>query len=135
MQTFKSAFRGGPKGLRCILVAASVFFASPASAHHSAAAKYDARSSLTLTGTAYAFSWRNPHCHLYLDVRGGPFDGRQYVVEMSSAGVLAGDGWDHSSIKPGDAIEITVMPARAGTPEGLCRACEIRINGVVTNAT
>ena len=135
MQTFRSACHGRPKGLHYILVAASVFFASPASAHHSAAAKYDARSALTLTGTASAFSWRNPHCHLYLDVRGGAFDGRQYVVEMSSAGVLASAGWNRSSIQPGDAIDITVLPARAGTPEGLCRACEIRINGVVTNVS
>jgi len=38
--------------------------AAPAFAHHSAAAKYDASSPVTLTGTASAFVWRNPHCFL-----------------------------------------------------------------------
>jgi hypothetical protein len=109
--------------------------AAPAFAHHSAAAKYDINSPLTLSGTAAGFAWRNPHCFLYLDVDNGPFKGKRYVVEMSSAGVLAGGGWARSRIKPGDAIRITVLPARVGTAAGLCRACEIRVNGVVTNAS
>ena len=114
---------------------AGILLASPAFAHHSAAAKYDARSPLTLTGTASAFVWRNPHCFLYLDVDDGPFKGRQYVVEMSSAGVLGNTGWNRSNIKPGDAVRITVLPARAGTAAGLCRSCSIRINGVVTKVS
>ncbi len=106
--------------------------ALPASAHHSAAATYDASSPLTLSGTASAFLWRNPHCFLYLDVDAGIFKGRRYVVEMSSAGVLASAGWTRSRIKPGDVIRITVLPARTGAAAGLCRACAMRVNGVAT---
>ena len=109
--------------------------AAPAFAHHSAAAKYDAASPLTLSGTVSAFVWRNPHCFLYLDVDAGAFSGRPYVVEMSSAGVLANAGWSRSRLKPGDVIRITVLPARAGSAAGLCRGCSIQINGVVTNAS
>ena len=109
--------------------------AAPAAAHHSAAAKYDATAALTLTGTVSQFAWRNPHCFLYLDVSAGPFKGRQYVVEMSSAGVLGNGGWTPSRIAPGDAIQITVLPSRAGTPAGLCRACQLRVNGVVTKVS
>ena len=109
--------------------------AAPVAAHHSAAAKYDATASLTLTGTVSQFAWRNPHCFLYLDVSAGPFKGRQYVVEMSSAGVLGNGGWTRSRIAPGDAIQITVLPSRAGIPAGLCRACELRVNGVVTKVS
>ena len=109
--------------------------AAPASAHHSAAAKYDADAPMALTGTASAFVWRNPHCFLYLDVGSGPFKGRRYVVEMSSPGVLTNAGWSRSRIKPGDAIDITVLPARARRAPGLCRGCSIRVNGVVTKAS
>jgi hypothetical protein len=116
----------------CSLV---LLLAAPASAHHSAAAKYDAFAPLTLTGRVASFAWRNPHCFLYVDVDAGAFKGRQYVVEMSSAGVLSTAGWTRSRIKPGDAIDITVLPARSGTAAGLCRACEIRVNGVVTNVS
>ncbi|HUK35454.1 MAG TPA: DUF6152 family protein [Vicinamibacterales bacterium] len=117
------------------MAAAVALVSSPAAAHHSAAAKYDASAPLTLTGTVAEFAWRNPHCFLYLDVDSGPFKGKRYVVEMSSAGVLGNAGWTRSRLAPGDVIQITVLPARAGTPAGLCRACEMRVNGVVTKAS
>jgi hypothetical protein len=79
--------------------------------------------------------WRNPHCFLYLDVDAGAFKGRRYVVEMSSAGVLTNAGWTRSRIKPGDAVHITVLPARTGSAAGLCRGCSIRVNGIVTRAS
>jgi uncharacterized protein DUF6152 len=104
------------------------FAAVPAFAHHSAAAKYDALHPVILTGTVSAFSFRNPHSFLYLDVEAGPHKGRRYVVEMSSAGVLGNAGWSVSTLKPGDEIAITVLPARAGSAAGLCRdQCEIRV--------
>jgi len=128
-----------PTGLRysvtVSIVAGLLFVSSPAAAHHSAAAKYDAGSPLTLSGTVSQFAWRNPHCFLYLDVDSGAFKGRRYVVEMSSAGVLGSAGWTRSTIAPGDAVQITVLPARAGTPAGLCRACELHVNGVVTKVS
>ena len=97
--------------------------------HHSAAAKYDAAHPVTLTGTVSEFSWRNPHCFLYIDVDTGDYKGRRYVVEMSSAGVLANIGWTKTTLKPGDEIRITVLPARAGMAAGLCRdPCEIRVD-------
>ena len=107
----------------------------PASAHHSATAKYDASRAVTLNGIVSEFSWRNPHCFLNLDVSTGDYKGRRYVVEMSSAGVLRTAGWSRSQLKPGDLVELTVRPSRtAGTSAGLCRACEISINGKVTKA-
>ena len=102
--------------------------------HHSAAAKYDALHPVTLTGTVAAFAWRNPHCFLTLDVDAGPYKGRRYVVEMSSAGVLGSSGWTRARIKPGDAIRVTVLPSLDGHAAGLCRECVIAINGNVTKA-
>lgn len=103
--------------------------------HHSAAAKYDALHQVTLTGKVSEFAWRNPHCFLYLNVESGDYKGRRYVVEMSSAVVLSAAGWSKSRVKPGDTVEITVLPARdAKSASGLCRDCEIRINGTVTKA-
>ena len=103
-------------------------------AHHSAAATYDAFRSVTITGHVARFAFRNPHCFLYIDVDAGPYKGRVYVVEMSSAGVLGNSGWTASTLAAGDKIRLTVLPARAGTAAGLCRACKITINGKVTKA-
>jgi len=132
VQTFRSACHGRPKGLHYLLV--FLLASAPLSAHHSAAAKYDAAHAVTLTGKVSEFAWRNPHCFLYIDVDAGIYKGRRYVVEMSSAGVLANAGWTRSKLKPGDDIRITVLSARAGIAAGLCRDCEIRINGTVTKA-
>jgi hypothetical protein len=109
-------------------------FAAAALGHHSAAATYDASRLLTLTGQVARFDFRNPHCFLHIDVDAGPYKGRRYVVEMSSAGVLANRGWRASSVKAGDRVRITVMPSRAGNAAGLCRDCDVSIDGVVTKA-
>jgi hypothetical protein len=128
-------YRGRPAGLLyCFVFAIAAFFARPAAAHHSAAATYDAGRTITLTGKVSEFAWRNPHCFLYLDVDAGPFKDRRYVVEMSSLVVLTSTGWTKSTVKAGDEIRIDVLPSRAGKPAGLCRNCEIRINGKVTKA-
>ena len=110
------------------------FAATPASAHHSAAAKYDADHPVSVTGIVSEFAWRNPHCFLYIDVDAGAYKGQRYVVEMSSAGVLTNAGWSRLTVKPGDEVRVAVLPARVGNAAGLCRDCEIRINGSVTKA-
>jgi hypothetical protein len=109
-------------------------FTLPVLGHHSAAATYDAAHPITLTGAVAEFRFRNPHTFLYIDVDAGTYKGRRYVVEMSSAGVLGNSGWRASTVKPGDHVRLTVLPSRAGTASGLCRDCDITINGKVTKA-
>jgi len=111
-----------------------LIFVAVALGHHSAAATYDASHPLTLTGTVAEFAFRNPHSFLSIDVDSGRYKGRRYVVEMSSAGVLGNNGWRASTVTAGDRIRITVLPSRAGNAAGLCRECQITINGKVTKA-
>jgi hypothetical protein len=82
---------------------------------------YDAAHPVTISGTVAEFSFRNPHCFLYIDVDAGPYRGRRYVVEMSSAGVLGNSGWTASTLAAGAAVRVTVLPARTGKAAGLCR--------------
>jgi hypothetical protein len=103
---------------------------SVASAHHSAAATYDAAQSIPITGTVAAFSWRNPHSHLYVDVTAGPFKGKEYVIELSSLVVLEEAGWSRTSFKAGDRVTVYVNPSRTGAPIGLCRPCTVTVNDV-----
>ena len=103
---------------------------SPAWAHHSAAATYDASQSIAITGTVTAFAWRNPHCHLYLCVTEGPFKGKEYVIELSSPVVLEEVGWSRTSFNAGDRVTVHVNPSRTGAPIGLCRNCLVTVNGV-----
>ena len=104
--------------------------APAASAHHSAAATYDASRSILITGTVAAFAWRNPHSHLYLDVTHGAFKGQPYVIELSSPVVLAEQGWTRTMFKAGDRVTVHVQPSRTGAAIGLCRRCPLTVNGV-----
>ena len=112
-------------GLVLSLAAAS----PPVSAHHSAAAAYAAGESVVVTGRVAGFAWTNPHCHVYIDVARGPFAGRTYTVELGSPSALAADGWTRTSLRPGDAVMMTVHPSRTGAASGLCRRCAVTVNG------
>jgi hypothetical protein len=103
---------------------------SPASAHHSAAATYDATQSIPITGTVARFAWKNPHSHLYIDVTAGPFKGKEYVIELSSPVVLEEAGWSRTTFKAGDRVTVYVNPSRTGAPIGLCRGCAVTVNDV-----
>jgi hypothetical protein len=106
----------------------SLTFVSATSAHHSAAAAYEADASITIRGTVLEFRWTNPHCHVYINVTEGPFKGRTYTVELGSPVALAGDGWSKTMLRPGDDVRIKVHPSRSGAPVGLCRQCPVTVN-------
>jgi len=112
-------------GLVLLLAAAS----APVAAHHSAAATYAADQSIAVKGRVTGFAWTNPHCHVYIDVAHGSFAGRTFTVELGSPSALSGDGWTKTTLRAGDTVVMTVQPSRAGTPNGLCRRCAMRING------
>ena len=103
--------------------------ASPASAHHSAAATYAAGETVAVNGLVAGFAWTNPHCHVYIDVASGPFAGRTYTVELGSPSALTGEGWTKTSLRPGDHVVMMVHPSRAGMAQGLCRRCAVTLNG------
>jgi predicted amidohydrolase len=109
--------------------------AASAAAHHSAAATYDATRSLPITGIVASFAWTNPHSHLYVGVTDGPFRGQEYVIEMSSPGVLTEAGWSPATIKAGDRVTVHVFPSRSGAAIGLCRKCLVTVNGVTKPRT
>ena len=103
--------------------------ASPASAHHSAAATYAAGETVAVNGLVAGFSWTNPHCHVYIDVASGPFAGRTYTVELGSPSALTGEGWTKTSLRAGDHVVMMVNPSRTGMAQGLCRRCAVTLNG------
>ena len=88
-----------------------------AQAHHGNVA-YDEQHPTTITGNVTEFVWSNPHCQIYLDVKDAKGNVVGWSVESQSPGILRRNGWTRDSIKPGDHIAVTLVPAKSGAPVG-----------------
>jgi uncharacterized protein DUF6152 len=90
---------------------------APTQAHHGNAA-YDDKHPITITGNVTEFVWSNPHCQIYLDVKDAKGTVVSWSVESQSPGILRRNSWTRDSIKPGDHIAVTLVPAKSGAPVG-----------------
>jgi hypothetical protein len=86
-------------------------------AHHGNVA-YDEQHPITIAGNVTEFVWSNPHCQIYLDVKNAKGDVVAWSVESQSPGILKRNDWTRDSIKPGDHITVTLVPAKSGAPVG-----------------
>lgn len=101
----------------CALVTILFFVAGPMNAHHGNVA-YDEQHPITVTGNVTEFVWSNPHCQIYLDVKDDKGNVAAWSVESQSPGILKRNGWTRDSIKPGDHIAVTLVPAKSGAAVG-----------------
>jgi hypothetical protein len=86
-------------------------------AHHGNAA-YDEQHPITINGNVTEFAWSNPHCQIYLDVKDEKGNVVSWSVESQSPGILRRNGWTRDSVKTGDHIAVTLVPAKSGAPVG-----------------
>lgn len=84
-------------------------------AHHSTA-MYDAEHPVTISGTVKRFEWTNPHAHVYLTVDDPNGKQQEWDVELMSLNHLRSYGWMKTTIKPGDKLTVSGIPARSGDP-------------------
>jgi hypothetical protein len=89
-----------------------------ASAHHSFA-MFDQATTKTLVGTVKEVQWTNPHIWVQV-MAPDPKTGMpaEWSIEGGSPNGLTRQGWRRTSIKAGDAIEITIHPLKDGTNGG-----------------
>ena len=83
-------------------------------AHHGRAS-YDATKIFTLMGTVSSFQFSNPHAQLFLDVKDDKGKIEQWIGEGTSPNMLAREGWNRKTVKPGDMITVTGHASRNGT--------------------
>jgi hypothetical protein len=103
----------------------------PASAHHSFA-MYDQTRTVTLKGAIKSFLWSNPHVVIWL--LGAPATGdapQTWTVELTSPGNLERIGWSRDSLKPGDEVELQILPLRSGATGGAFKQAKILSTGQV----
>jgi hypothetical protein len=85
------------------------------SAHHAIAAKFDDAKPLTISGVVTLVDWRNPHVHVYMNVRDAKDGVLNWAVEIESPIDLQQNGWARDSVQPGDALTVQGIAARNGS--------------------
>jgi hypothetical protein len=89
--------------------------ALPALAHHSFAAEFDAKKSVTLQGVVTKIDWMNPHIWIYLDSKDETGAVSHWQCEGAPPNTLTRQGWSKSSLKAGDPVTIEGFKAKDGS--------------------
>ncbi|MBN1240003.1 MAG: hypothetical protein JXB36_15985 [Gammaproteobacteria bacterium] len=111
--------------VRCLPVAGFLMVGAELQAHHAVASVYDLNKEVVLEGQLTKLNFRNPHSNLELAVPNADGTTTEWVLTTASVQVLTRAGVDRSSIKPGETLRITALPARNGNPAGFIRRLEL----------
>ncbi len=111
--------RFGAVVLALLLAATGLF------AHHGNAI-YDSGKTITVKGVVTQWLWANPHCLLDFDAKDDSGKVVHWTAELSNPLDIMSAGYSKKLLKPGDEVEVTMIPAKNGEPLG-------RISRVVFN--
>ena len=102
-----------------------LFVGAELQAHHAVAGVYDLNTEIVLEGRLQKLNYRNPHANLILEVPNDDGSITEWTLTTASTQVLGRAGVNRDSIKPGEFLKITALPARNGNPAGFIRRLEL----------
>lgn len=97
------------------------------SAHHAVAGIYDLNKEMVLEGKLKKLNFVNPHASIVLSVEDKKVKGKivDWVLTTASVTSLTTRGFSKGTIKPGDPLKVTILPAHNGNPAGYIRRLEL----------
>lgn len=96
-----------------------------AEAHHAVAGVYDLNKEIVLEGQLTKLNFVNPHASIHLAVPNADGSTTEWILTTASIQTLTRQGLNKSSIKPGESLKVTALPARNGNPAGFIRRLEL----------
>jgi DNA/RNA endonuclease YhcR with UshA esterase domain len=90
-------------------------------AHHAVAGVYDLNKEVVLQGRLKKLNFTNPHASIELTVPNSDGTFTDWVLTTASVQNLTKQGLTKTSIKPGEILKVTILPARNGNPVGFIR--------------
>jgi hypothetical protein len=107
-------------------MAAFVISAGVLQAHHAVAGVYDLNKEVVLQGRLKKLNFTNPHASIELTVPNKDGKGTtDWILTTASITNLTRQGFKRTSIKPGDILKATILPARNGNPAGFIRSLDL----------
>lgn len=96
-------------------------------AHHAVAGVYDLNKEVVLEGKLKKLNFVNPHASIVLTVADKKVKGKlvDWVLTTASVTSLTTRGFGKSTIKVGDPLRVTILPAHNGNPAGYIRRLEL----------
>jgi hypothetical protein len=111
--------------IRLVALGGFLIVGAELQAHHAVAGVYDLNKEIVLEGRLQKMNYRNPHANLVLEVPNADGTMTEWVLTTASTAVLGRAGVNRDSIKPGEMLKITALPARNGNPSGFIRRLEL----------
>jgi uncharacterized protein DUF6152 len=110
-----------------LLVAGVILAGGRLQAHHAVAGVYDLNKEIVLEGRLKKLNFTNPHASIELEVPDKKIKGKIVEWKLTTASVqtLTREGINKSSMKPGEILKVTVLPAKNGNPAGFIRNLQL----------
>ena len=90
-------------------------------AHHAVAGVYDLNKEIVLQGRLKKLNFTNPHASIELTVPNKDGTFTEWKLTTASVTNLTREGINKDSMKPGEILKVTILPARNGNPVGFIR--------------
>ena len=90
-------------------------------AHHAVAGVYDLNKEMVLEGRLKKLNFTNPHASIELTVPNKDGTFTDWILTTASVQTLTREGINKTSMKPGEILKVTVLPAVNGHPSGFIR--------------
>ena len=103
-------------GLTLVIALGVISGSFPLFAHHSFAAEYDSKKTITVHGIVQKVAWVNPHAYVWVDVKDENGKVVTYAFESLSPNALMRGGWTRNSLKAGDEVTVDGYLAKDGKP-------------------
>ena len=94
-------------------------------AHHAVAGVYDLTKEVVLQGRLKKLNFTNPHASIELTVPNKDGTFTEWKLTTASITTLTREGINKESMKPGEILKVTILPARNGNPAGFIRSLQL----------
>lgn len=111
--------------IRSVVLGGLWVVGTQAQAHHAVASVYDLNKEIVLEGQLTKLNFVNPHPNMLVAVPNADGTFTEWTLTTASIQNLTRQGLNKTSIKPGESLKVTVLPARNGSPSGFVRRVDL----------